>query len=158
MTTNDSPSAPRIVVGIDRSEAAIQALRWALAEARRTGAVVEVVHAYELPVYGGPTTDHVRDWLHVEAQALLRASVLDAAADYADVPVRQLVRRGPAGPVLVTAAVDAKLLVLGSRGRGPVTTLLVGSVARYCTANAPCPVVVRRREPAPVAAAASLPG
>jgi nucleotide-binding universal stress UspA family protein len=140
--------APRIVVGVDRSEAATQALRWALGEARRGHATVEVVHAYELAVYAGPSTDGVLEWLRQEAEAVVQATVLAAAGGYPDVPVRQRVVRGPAGPVLVAAAAGAKLLVLGSRGRGPVTGLLLGSVARYCTAHAPCPVIVMRPEPA----------
>ena len=153
MTRTSDGEPPRVVVGFDRSEAAMHALRWALAEARRIGATVDVVAAYELAAYAGPSTDQVLEWLRHEAEESVQAAVRAAAKTDPDVATRPTVRRGAAGPVLVAAATGAHLLVLGSRGRGPVASLLLGSVAQHCTAHAPCPVVVLRRGHAPVVAA-----
>ena len=123
MTRTTDGESPRIVVGIDRSEAATQALRWALAEARRTGATVEVVNAYEFAAYGGTSTDRILEWLRQEAEESLQAAVREVAGTDPDVAIRQTVRRGPAGPVLVAAAAGADLLVLGSRVGGATRSL-----------------------------------
>jgi nucleotide-binding universal stress UspA family protein len=133
-----------IVVGIDASETSKRALRWALAEASRTGARVDAVHAYDVPVYPGPSIGQVQVMVHDAAVTLLRNIVTGPAADYPDVVVRQLIRRGPPGPALVHAAAGARLLVVGTSVRSRLRGLVLGSTAEYCAAHAGCPVVVLR--------------
>jgi nucleotide-binding universal stress UspA family protein len=133
----------RIVVGVDGSEAGREALRWALDEARRRNATVEAVHAWHQPgvmSYGylaqidmGPFEEDARQ-------------VLDAAVDGADVPggpaIERVLAPGGAAGVLVDAAKGAALLVVGSRGRGGFTGLMLGSVSQQVAHHAPCPVVI----------------
>jgi nucleotide-binding universal stress UspA family protein len=138
----------RIVVGIDNSPAAADALRWALAEARLRGATLEVVHTWTFPVAselsGGAVDRLIAD---LERGA---SEVLDEVVDGivgAD-PGVNLVRRvleGPPARILIEAAAGADLLVVGSRGRGGFAGLLLGSVAHQCAHHAPCPVVVVRQ-------------
>ena len=135
----------RIVVGVDGSPASDAALAWALAQARRTGDDVQILHAWQYPEIG--------DWLelnpfelqHDELQAeeaeVLREA-LERAGPHDDVTVDPVLGVGRAASLLLAAAHDADLLVVGSRGRGGFAGLLLGSVSQHCVQHAPCPVVV----------------
>ena len=143
----------RIVVGVDGSDGAAEALRWALGEARLRGADVRVVHAWSVPLvlsipsadaFGVPepagSMDQVRTALRKEADNVLEASLKGVEAD--DVTIEGEVVEGKAAQVLIEAARNADLLVVGTRGLGGFTGLLLGSVSQQCTHHAPCPVVV----------------
>jgi nucleotide-binding universal stress UspA family protein len=138
-----------IVVGIDGSEHAEKALRWALAEARLRDARVRIVVAWHLPTVVAGATDFVRP-LAADAEATWREVaeeiVADAAGEAAGegVPAETRVVRGQAADVLVEAAAGADLLVVGSRGRGGFGSLLLGSVGAQCAHHAPCPLVIVR--------------
>lgn len=136
-----------VMVGVDGSESALHAVRWAADEARRRGTTLRVVHAYEIPAGYPPG---FVDWhmLH-EALAAQGRSWLDRARDAAEetVPgltVEVLEVRAGAVPTLVGKSEDAALLVLGTRGLGGFTGLLIGSTAVELAARAHCPVVVVR--------------
>ncbi len=113
-----------IVVGVDGSEAGVAALAWALAEAARCGCALDAVAVAENEDVG------------------TRAEVEAAGAACPEVAVRYVHATGAPGPVLVRAARDAALLVVGSHGQGRLAAALLGSVSAYCTGHAPCPVVV----------------
>jgi nucleotide-binding universal stress UspA family protein len=132
----------RVVVGVDGSDTAQRALNWALDEARRRQAAVEVVHAWTLPLLAVPTLAY--DYGPFDEAA---RSIVDGALDRADtsnlpVPVRRTIRTGSGGHVLVDAAKDADLVVVGSRGLGGFKGLLLGSVSHQITHHSSCPVVV----------------
>ena len=135
----------RIVVAIDGSEAARKALAWALDEGRLRQAVVEVVHAWDVPYVGMGST--IAGVLEPDAFEEAGKELLDRAVDAAETsdlpepPVRRLVRGLPASAVLEAAA-GADLVVVGSRGRGGFTGLLLGSVSQQVAHHAPCPVVI----------------
>lgn len=144
--------APRIVVGIDRSEEAAAALRWACEEARLRGASLDVVHAWTLPFAGDPvgrTAADPRAFLHA-ATHLVASVVAETLGDHPGVEVTEVVVNGDAATALVDRAGGADLLVVGSRGHGGFAGLLLGSVSHKVAAHAPCPVAVVR----PPAAAA----
>lgn len=135
----------RIVVGVDGSEASDAALGWALAQAHRTGDQVQAVHAWHYPEISELLTANPFELQHDEFRAdaarVLR-SALERVDPRPDVHVDPVVAMGRAAEVLLAAAADADLLVVGSRGRGGFAGLLLGSVSQHCVHHAPCPVVV----------------
>ncbi|AUY53573.1 universal stress protein [Streptomyces sp. CB01881] len=147
---NDERPRGRVVVGVSGSLGSLAALHRAVAEARRTGAEVIPVLAWEPP--GGelgyrrspcpPLLAAVRD----TAEQRLR-DALDAAFAGADpgVPMHPLVVRGETGPALVqTADRPGDLLVVGRSG-GPLRRRLRRSVTDYCTRKAGCSVLAVAR-------------
>ena len=141
-------SAPgRIVVGVDGSSHSEEALRWALGQARLTGRPVEAVTSWSVPLpyggMGGAGAVVALDWEGEATRAL--ESTVATAVDFPDAfRVSQRVVQGHPAQVLVDAAADAALLVVGSRGRGGFTGMLLGSVSQNVIARAACPVVVVR--------------
>jgi nucleotide-binding universal stress UspA family protein len=133
----------RIVVGVDGSPASLGALEWAVRQAALTGAVVEVVTAWHFPAtYGGyPIVDQI-DW-QADAQTIQDFAVKEALGDDAASLVRRVAQGHPVR-VLLDAAAGAELLVVGSRGHGGFTGMLLGSVSEHVVAHAPCAVVVIR--------------
>ncbi|MFL6123172.1 universal stress protein [Actinophytocola sp.] len=135
-----------VVVGVDGSDSALHAVRWAAPEAQRRGAPLRLVHVVHLtpvrhprqipppPEYEAALLEQGRHWLTEASQAARRA--VPGLAVVTDL------RAGVAADVLVTESRDAQLMVLGSRGLGGFTSLLVGSVAVALSAHAHCPVVV----------------
>lgn len=124
--------AAPVVVGWDGSAPSTAALRWAVEQARVAGAPLVPV-----AVHGrGDAGDQA------DERAALQAAVTEAGGS--DLRVEPQVRVGHAAEELMTVAQDASLLVLGSRGRGGFSRLLVGSTSTQCAGHAPCPMVVLR--------------
>jgi len=132
----------RVVVGIDGSDRSAAALRWAVEEARLREGAVTALCAWEFPHALNPVTMFTieADPFRADAESALDR-VISATAT-GDVTVDRRVVEGAAGIRLVEASVDADLVVVGSRGRGGFSGLLLGSVSRQVTAQAHCPVVV----------------
>ena len=138
-----------IVVGVDQSEGARAALRFALEEARLRQARLRVVHAWQfgyigapgfegsLPAVGGDLAE-----FHEAAEAALDETLRGVVAD--GVAIERRVDQGAAAPVLIEESRDADLLVVGSRGHGGFAQLLLGSVSQQCAQHAFCPVVIVR--------------
>jgi nucleotide-binding universal stress UspA family protein len=135
-----------IVVGIDGSAASQPALRWAATEARRSGAALEVVHAWTQPIAIYPSDLYVDPaHFHDAAKTTLEEAVASVSSgETAPSEVRSSLIEGDATLALIERAADAQLLVVGSRGRGGFAGLLLGSVSRKCLHHAPCPVAVVR--------------
>jgi nucleotide-binding universal stress UspA family protein len=133
----------RIVVGIDGSESAQNALQWAVDEARRRNATVEAVYAWHQPFVTGYAYMGEMDLGDFEVEA---KQILDTAIDAVDAtgiePITGTLMPGSAASVLVEVAKGASLLVVGSRGRGGFSGLLLGSVSQQAAHHAPCPVVI----------------
>lgn len=135
-----------IVVGVDGSQGALRALRWAAREARLRGAALRPVTAFAFEEAVGVAGARwpVETYADIQHRAKLvqEAALEQAADDLAGVAVDPQVVFGPAARVLLDAATGSDLLVVGSRGRGGFTGLLLGSVSGQCVTHAPCPVVV----------------
>ena len=141
----------RVIVGVDGSEQARDALAWAVAEARLRGAVLRVVNAWRPPEAYLLDTPAAASPQLEEALAGAGSRILDDALghvlgdDAAGVEIeRRVVRERPV-EALLEAASDADLLVVGSRGHGGFRGLLLGSVSQQCAQHAPCPVVIVHR-------------
>jgi nucleotide-binding universal stress UspA family protein len=146
-----SAGAQRFVaVGVDGSAASSNALRWAADEARlrRTTLNLKVVHAWHVPTFGygaylGAAADGFEDWAKL-ARESLDEQVANVLGDDPGLPVVSEVVSGMAAEVVVEAAEGAELVVVGSRGRGGFSGLLLGSVSAQVAHHAPCPVTIVR--------------
>ncbi|GAB3146599.1 universal stress protein [Micromonospora sonneratiae] len=140
-------STDQIVVGVDGSPLSHLAVEFAFEQAAWRGLGVTAVHAYQLPqpLYPGalPLAYDV-DEIHGDESRLLAEALAGWSEKYPDVPVRRRVVQGPAGVVLVRESAGAALTVLGSRGLGGFTGLLLGSVSQSVLHHAPCPVAIVR--------------
>ncbi len=140
MPTQPAP----IVVGYDGSPSSHDALRWATAAAVRATAPLRIVEAFELVIYSRPSPGQV---VPLEALQTAREKGLSALAEgvrlqQPGLTVETVLAGGSAAQALLAEAEHARLVVLGSRGLGGWTGLLVGSVAVQVTTHARCPVIV----------------
>lgn len=138
-----SQPAP-IVIGYDGSSGSKSALRWAAAAADRAQAPLRIVEAFEIVIITRPSPGKI---VPLEAVRTARQEGLDKVAasirePYPGLHVETSLVGGSAPKTLMEAAQDARLVVLGSRGLGGWSGLLVGSVAVQVTTHAACPVVV----------------
>jgi nucleotide-binding universal stress UspA family protein len=135
-----------IVVGVDGSDGAVEALRFAIEEARVRNANVSAVNAWHVPpmAYGAglvPTTVDFDGYRNI-ARVALDKSLEEVGAAGSGVAVTTHVSEGQPADVLLKAAREAEMLVVGSRGFGGFRGLLLGSVSQQCVHHARCPVVV----------------
>lgn len=121
------------------------ALRWAATQASLTQASLEAVTTWRFPTsYGFPVMPDVD--LSRDVTKVLEVTLTEVLGEEAAYVGQRTVEGHPAR-VLLDAAKGAELLVVGSRGHGGFTGLLLGSISEYVVTHAPCPVVVVR-EPA----------
>ncbi|KJK59915.1 universal stress protein [Saccharothrix sp. ST-888] len=145
MDTNDS--APRIVVGVDGSPSSGAALRWAVRQAGLIGGTVDAVGAWEPPVAYGWSAPVVDTTLDEEAaRRAFTTELREVLGDACPVKVNGRLVLGHPAAVLLEAANDAELLVVGNRGRGGFVRAMLGSVSQQCALHATCPVVIVRPE------------
>ncbi|MGW1008123.1 universal stress protein [Streptomyces sp. NPDC002520] len=147
MSGRDASATARVVVGVSGSLGSVTALRRAAALARRLGAELWPVLAWE-PPGGDPAARRcagsallVEEWQRLAKQRL--AAVLDEifGEDGPGVPMHALVARGATGRALVAIAnQDSDLLVVGAGRRG-LHRAFSGRVSRHCLAHAACPVL-----------------
>jgi nucleotide-binding universal stress UspA family protein len=132
----------RIVVGVDGSSSSADALRWAANQATLTGDELHVVTAWHLAAgygYAPIATDF--DWLR-DRESLLDEMIEKSVPAERRASVHKHVAEGHPAEVLLDAAEGAQLLVVGSRGHGGFTGMLLGSVSQHLVTHARCPVVV----------------
>lgn len=153
MSAVDGGRKGTVVVGVDGSAVSRHALAFAADEGRRHGALLRIVGVDDttedawLIAHGGPgyLYQERRDAFESMAREAVRETLLEAADS--DAVTVEIVAGSPAD-ALVRAATDADLLVVGSRGHGGFTGLLLGSVSQQCVQHARCPVTVVPLPPA----------
>jgi nucleotide-binding universal stress UspA family protein len=138
------PSWP-VVVGVDGTQGSEAALGFAYEAAAARGVSLVAVHTWwDLIV--DPAMAPLLDWDAIEAdeREVLAERLAGWGEKYPDVRVQRLVERGHASRVLVEQSRRAQLVVVGSRGRGSLKGLLLGSVSHAVLHRAGCPVAVVR--------------
>ncbi len=142
------PLATRVVVGVDGSPSSIRALLWAADEAQQRRVLLQVVSAWQPHLLGGPegTPDlaTVRD-----RRRVLGGLIVERLGERPGIDVVVDVVRGSPAPVLLEAAEESALLVLGHRGRGGFEGLQLGSVGLHCVMHASCPVAIVKDQERP---------
>lgn len=141
-----------VLVGVDGSDEGYAAARWAADEARRLGTGLNIVHAWLWPLFKvdlGPPPMAPGAGLQAQAEGILANAAEEARDIAAQLPVETSLVTGAAAPQLVRHAANAQLLVVGNRGLGGFTGLLLGSVGVEVSEHAPCPVVVVRGSATP---------
>jgi nucleotide-binding universal stress UspA family protein len=144
-----------IVVGVDHSEGAKAALRFALKEATLRQATLRVVHAWRYASIGatgfegsypalGADIKAIRDAAERDLDATLQEAIPETGAIEIE---RRVVEDRPAA-ALVDESRGAEMVVVGSRGHGGFAGLLLGSVSQQVAHHAACPVVIvhKKRE------------
>jgi nucleotide-binding universal stress UspA family protein len=129
-----------IVVGVDGSDASVAALEWGIAQARVTGATVKAVMTWHLP-YSAYGVSGDMDLGESCREELARA-ISSAGGDDPGVTITPVVIAGAPAPTLIQLSEDADLLVVGSRGHGAFSGMVLGSVSQHCLGQAACPTVV----------------
>ncbi|WP_372345732.1 universal stress protein [Streptomyces sp. KL116D] len=141
--------AGQVLVGTDGSESSLEAVAAAAREARLRGVDLEIVHAFIWPLVKAPTAaapiSQPTNRLREQADEIVAAAVEHArVAEPQLSAIRGEVVTGEPLTILAARSRDASLVVVGSRGLGGFTGLLIGSVAVHLAAHAHCPVLVLR--------------
>ena len=145
-------ATPVVVVGIDGSTAASEALLFAAHEAQLRQAVLRIVAAHDLGAAayswggfgGGWEIGPIEDGMRQAAELMVKAAADTVANDVAGIAVhvQTLVGQGRPSDVLLNAAEGAALLVVGARGEGALTRLMMGSTSTEVVHSARLPVTV----------------
>lgn len=142
---------PKVVVALDGSAGSRAALAFAIEDAARRGVPVEAVTVVKSPDYmvdfdvmGAAEVERLRGRMRADAEARVRA-VVDEVSAAATGPVPDIGIRavhGPTAHALLQAAQGADLLVVGSRGHGEFSSVLLGSTSMQLALHATCPLTV----------------
>jgi nucleotide-binding universal stress UspA family protein len=147
-----SVSSDSIVVGHDGSKGADNALATALELAEQLSAPVVVVRAWGIAT--APRPPHWEfgyvcsfDEYSATVQDELMRDARTVIGTFQLVPVTYRAVHGAPSTILIAVSQNARMLVVGTRGRGGLAGLLLGSVSEQCVRHATCPVLVVRRGP-----------
>jgi nucleotide-binding universal stress UspA family protein len=147
-TLDQAPPGGTIVVGIDGSPSSLQALTWATVQAAGQRRGLTLAYAVLPPdsAWIDPAAMRARGVHRDDAgtEAVLTQAREVVAKYGGEVDLHECVRVGDARDVLAELSQEAEQLVIGSRGRGPVRSLLLGSVGVSLSRHAACPVVIHR--------------
>ncbi|MCL6735152.1 universal stress protein [Streptomyces neyagawaensis] len=135
-----------LVVGVDGSDSSLDAVDWAVDEAARLGLPLRLVHASWWERYEGvrPSFSTDRPTAEAMAQHIAASCAERARLRNSEVEVLSDVLPDDAVSALLRAAHESFALVTGSRGRGGIAGMLLGSVSLAVAARAVCPVIVIR--------------
>lgn len=131
-----------IVVGVDGSDASVEALRRAQSLAGPLSAKLVALSCWDIPqMYDGYVAMGIDDF-DIRAGEILQDSVVKAFGTETPANVETRLVQGHPRRMLIEASRSADMLVLGRRGHGGFGGLLLGSVSSACVAHAHCPVLV----------------
>ncbi len=152
MTKPEDGPSHTIVVGVDGSDASVAAARWGFEQARLTGSHLEVVSAWQTAGSWGLAWGIAMPIPPEFDPAAVTRSMVDEVMqtlkrEFPTVAASSRIEEGHPAEVLVEASRHADLLVVGSRGHGGFSGLLIGSVSQHCAAHAASPVVIVREPP-----------
>ena len=146
MSTTDAPR--RVVVGVDDSDNAADAARWAADEAAEHGDELHLIYGLNFPAQAAILSpvpfEETRTRAFKLGDALLARISEPLAAAHPSLSITAEVAETGAAEALVERSKDARLVVTGSRGHGGFTGLLLGSVSLKVATHAHCPVVIVR--------------
>jgi len=138
-----------VVVGVDESEAAFDALDWAARVAAKRHVPLHAAHALPTPgVYLSGAAVLIQaqfdEQLRESAEHVTARAREQLRADHPDVEFTTGIYPGPPAPALLDVGDDAALMVLGATGAGTIGAALVGSTGQRVANHARCPVVICR--------------
>jgi nucleotide-binding universal stress UspA family protein len=142
-------AAKPVIAGTDGSQESVRAVEWAAREAVLRGTSLRIVAVPSLPPRMSPnpaTRETVAGMIEQSMNRALAAAAHDVAQDSGGLSVETQMLSGSPATALVDCAANALMLVVGSRGAGGFSAMILGSVSRYAATHAPCPVVVVREE------------
>ena len=151
-------SAGSIIVGVDGSSDSDRALDWAVGQATLAHRPLAILHATDVLGPGqaawldGALLDPslMTEALEASGRLVLAKAASRARQLAPDLVVHEVCSQADPRNALLAVAADASMIVIGSRGRGPVASLLLGSVSVAVSKHAACPVVVIRPQVADV--------
>jgi nucleotide-binding universal stress UspA family protein len=137
-----------VVVGVDGSPASEAAIAFAYDEASRLGVPLIALHTWTDTITAAAfaMAPYAVDWFEVQNEELrlLAERLAGWQEKYPDVQVQRVLTRDHPARSLIDQAREAQLVVVGSRGRGQVAGLLLGSTSQALLHHAPCPLVIVR--------------
>ncbi|MBB5750287.1 universal stress protein [Micrococcus sp. TA1] len=131
-----------VVVGVDGSDQSIEALREGKIMADLMNAPLMAVAAWQWPAASGEIPELVGYDPEQEARQRLDGTLAEAFGDEPPASLQTVVQKGQPAQVLTELSKGARMLVVGSRGRGGFRGLLLGSVSSAVGAHAACPVLI----------------
>jgi len=135
----------RIIVGVDGSDSSIDALRRGAQIADALHAPLQVTTTWKLtPMLGAYVPPS--EWSpENDARKIAAAAIERVFPDAAPANISTVILQGSAAALLIEESRHASMLVLGSRGHGGFTALLLGSVSAACAEHAHCPVLIMHK-------------
>ncbi|MCI0383737.1 universal stress protein [Streptomyces sp. CNQ085] len=133
-----------VTVGVDGSAESLAAADWAAREAARRGVPLRLVHVREPDPFTPPDSFADPETRQHWAQRIPREAANDLARRHPELDITTDQLTGSPSEVLTAVAGQAEMLVIGTRGLGPVAGFLVGSVGLATVARVECPVVLVR--------------
>ncbi|MFG2055222.1 universal stress protein [Micromonospora sp. NPDC048930] len=138
------PTSGPVVVGVDGSETSLRALSFAIERAAQRDVPLRVLRVWEAPGERWVPPGFDPEETTVRERAAAEADLAQWRAAFPDVPVEVQVSPGNPAALLVEASRQAQLVVVGTRGRGGLRGMLLGSVSQQLIHHAHCPVAVVR--------------
>lgn len=144
-----TPASHSVVVGVDGSEASMNAAMWGAVVASKWDATLSLVHALpqDGPLYSPAAImleSQFLSQLREDGEAILEAATASVGQRFPDLEIETTISPGPASTALLEVADAARLVVVGSTGAGAFRSVFLGSTALHVANRAPCPVIVLR--------------